>query len=257
MVYYIYHIPGKKIGVTVDPTKRVQLQQGYQRHEYEILEVSGDIDYISNREIELQKQYGYPIDSVKYNEIGKFNNQNSMNINVTDQTTTFPWPLSKLKGNLMDNLGFAWVTLDGKFVLTTDTVHWIEHNSFTSQYNSDRCFIYNKALSEYTLNIDKETSQQTTYDLIRQWAKDRGIYDKGDIKTQYIKLLEEAGELAQAILKNDRTEITDAIGDMVVVLTNLAHFKDLTIEECIDSAYDVISKRTGKMVGGTFVKDRL
>ena len=50
-------------------------------------------------------------------------------------------------------------------------------------------------------------------------------------------------------------EIMDAIGDMVVVLTNLAHLENTTIEACIEQAYKVISKRTGKMINGTFVKD--
>ena len=35
--------------------------------------------------------------------------------------------------------------------------------------------------------------------------------------------MEEAGELGRAILKDDESEFVDAIGDMVVVLTNLAH----------------------------------
>jgi NTP pyrophosphatase (non-canonical NTP hydrolase) len=67
--------------------------------------------------------------------------------------------------------------------------------------------------------------------------------------------MEEAGELGRAVLKDDQPEFIDAIGDMVVVLTNLAHLNGVTIEDCIDSAYKVISKRTGKMVNGTFVKD--
>jgi NTP pyrophosphatase (non-canonical NTP hydrolase) len=67
--------------------------------------------------------------------------------------------------------------------------------------------------------------------------------------------MEEAGELAQAILKNDEPEVIDAIGDMVVVLTNLAKLKGYNIEDCIDSAYKTIAGRTGKMVNGTFVKD--
>ena len=57
------------------------------------------------------------------------------------------------------------------------------------------------------------------------------------------------------MLKNDKPEVIYAIGDMVVVLTNLAHLQGVTIEDCIDSAYNVISKRTGKMINGTFVKD--
>ena len=95
------------------------------------------------------------------------------------------------------------------------------------------------------------------FDLIRTWADERGLYDKGDTKTQYLKLMEEAGELGRAILKQDEAEFIDAIGDMVVVLTNLARLGDTSIELCIDQAYNVISKRTGKMVNGTFVKDTL
>jgi len=64
--------------------------------------------------------------------------------------------------------------------------------------------------------------EANAFDLIRQWADERGIYKNGDAKTQFIKLQEETGELARAILKNDRTEFIDAIGDAVVVLTNLA-----------------------------------
>ena len=57
------------------------------------------------------------------------------------------------------------------------------------------------------------------------------------------------------MLKKDDLEIIDAIGDMVVVLTNLAAIEGLQIEGCIDTAYNVIKKRTGKMINGTFVKD--
>ena len=90
---------------------------------------------------------------------------------------------------------------------------------------------------------------------IREWATSKGIYQKGDIKTQYVKLQEEAGELAKAIINQDKLEIDDAIGDMVVVLTSIAYFNGSTIEECINGAYDVISKRKGTMLNGSFVKD--
>ena len=58
MTYYLYHIPGKKIGVTNDIQNRVVQQQGYSEDEFDILEMSEDISYISNREIELQKLFG-------------------------------------------------------------------------------------------------------------------------------------------------------------------------------------------------------
>ena len=59
----------------------------------------------------------------------------------------------------------------------------------------------------------------------------------------------------KTVVKNDRPEIIDAIGDIVVVLTNLAALEGLHIEDCIESAYDVIINRKGKMINGTFVKN--
>lgn len=91
---------------------------------------------------------------------------------------------------------------------------------------------------------------------IRDWAKNKGIYEKGDVKTQFIKLQEESGELAKAILKNDKDEFIDAIGDCVVVLTNLAELNRVKIEDCINSAYNIIKNRIGKMENGTFVKEK-
>jgi hypothetical protein len=55
-MYYIYHIPGVKIGCTSNLKKRIQ-SQGFT--EYEVLETHTDIDIASNREIELQNEYGY------------------------------------------------------------------------------------------------------------------------------------------------------------------------------------------------------
>ncbi|HUV85151.1 MAG TPA: MazG-like family protein [Methanosarcinales archaeon] len=90
---------------------------------------------------------------------------------------------------------------------------------------------------------------------IRDWAQNKGIYDKGDLKTQSIKFYEEAGELAKAVLNEDTEEIIDAIGDSIVVLTSVAHFAGVSVEECINTAYNVIAKRKGQMHNGTFVKD--
>jgi NTP pyrophosphatase (non-canonical NTP hydrolase) len=93
------------------------------------------------------------------------------------------------------------------------------------------------------------------FDLIREWADERGLYENGDSKTQALKLVEEVGETCRAILKEDYVEITDGIGDCVVVLTNLAELHGVSIEECIDAAYREIKNRTGKMVNGTYKKD--
>ena len=263
-MYYLYHIPGKKIGVTRDLNNRVTLVQGYKENEYEVLEQSDDIDYISDREIELQKSYGYKKDRKLYKQLF-----NQMKINATEQTSTFPVPVNKLKGRLTDNIGLTWKTEFGQFEITKENIKWIMQNVKTSMFNNDRCYIYNKAFYEayfnkaHTPDVDmllmmadnEVTDNSERFDLIRNWAATRGLYDSGNSHTQYVKLQEEAGELAKALLTNDQPEIVDAIGDIVVVLTNLAHLEGYTIEQCIKSAYNVISKRTGKMINGTFVKD--
>jgi len=279
LTYYLYHIPGKKIGVTRDLNSRVVDQQGYDLDEIEVLEQSTDIDYISDRELELQQSYGYRVDRQKYKDlyINKIKS-NTMHINATEQTSTFPCPESKLKGRLMDNMGKTWQTIHGTFEINMDTINWIMNNVTTSQYTMERCYIYNKAFAKYfqigkhkdayqeyfdqitsranrngNWRYDNDDSER--FQKIRDWAGERGLYTKGDKKTQFCKLMEEAGELGRAVLKNDQEEFVDAIGDMVVVLTNMAHLGGTTIEECIDAAYKVISKRTGKMINGTFVKD--
>ena len=253
-MYYLYHIPGKKIGVTRDLNTRVTLIQGYKENQYEVLEQSDDIDYISDREIELQKSYGYKVDRQSYKNL--INKNNKMKINATEQTSTFPCPSNKLKGRLMDNLGLSWDTDHGKFTITKDNIPWIMSNTRTSMFNDNRCYIYNKAFLE-SIKVEVEPTTGARFDLIRQWAQERGIYDKGNSHTQYVKLMEEAGELAQALLNKDSYEIKDAIGDMVVVLTNLAVLEGMQIENCIDSAYNEIKSRKGKMTNGTFVKQTL
>ena len=251
-MYYLYHIPGKKIGVTRNLKNRVTLMQGYKETEYEVLEQSEDIDYISDREIELQKSYGYKVDLKKYKNL----NFNKMKINATEQTSTFPCPVNKLKGQLMDNVGLKWQTEFGQFEITKKNIQWIMQNVKTSMFNNDRSYIYNKAFYEAYYNTDHTpVKTDERFDLIRDWAATRGLYQQGNPHTQYVKLQEEAGELAKALLKNDQPEIVDAIGDMVVVLTNLAHLQGYDIEHCIDEAYKVIAARTGKMINGTFVKD--
>lgn len=257
-MYYLYHIPGKKIGVTRDLNTRVTLMQGYKKNEYEVLDQSDDIDYISNREIELQQSYGYRKDRTLYKNLFKSN----MNINPTEQTSTFPVPLNKLKGHLMDNIGLEWDTPQGyKFEITKNNVAWIVQNAQTSMYNDNRCYIYNKAFYEAYFNPqhspDIKTGLKNYFPLIRDWAEERGIYEHGNSHTQYVKLMEEAGELAKALLDDNIDEIEDAIGDMVVVLTNLAELNDLKIERCIETAYNQIKSRKGIMSNGTFVKEQL
>ena len=255
-MYYLYHIPGKKIGVTSNLNKRVTLIQGYKEGEYEVLESSKDINYISDREIELQKSYGYKVDRRKYSEL--YNKSNNMKINATEQTSTFPYPISELKEALNKHNGIIWETQFGTFKLTDSSIKWILSHAQVSMYNPNRSYVYNKAFYE---NCVKQTVKKCNkkplkmFQQIRDWAQERGLYDSGNTTTQYIKLQEECGELAKALLKDDQPEVIDAIGDIVVVLTNLAHQRGTHIETCISSAYNEIKGRTGQMINGTFVKD--
>lgn len=250
-MYYLYHIPGKKIGVTRNLYNRVTKQQGYSSKEYEVLFSTQDISKISAMEIELQKSYGYKVDRQTYENLIKSNTE--MKLNVTDQTTTFPMPLNKLKDRLEDAIGMEWNTSEGPFKITKENYKEVFKNAVTSMYNINRCFVYNKKLSEIAGN-KQENNEANVFDLIRDWAQVRGLYNKGDSKTQYIKLMEEVGELAQGLLKEDRAEVQDAIGDIVVVLTNLAHLEQMRIEDCVASAYNQIKDRKGSMNNGTFVK---
>jgi len=303
-MYYLYHIPGKKIGVTTNLEERVEHQQGYNNGEYEVVMSTEDIDLISEKEISLQKALGYRVDRQLYKDLhnNNFKQLNEMNINVTEMTTTFPCPVNKLKGRLLDEIGMQWETEFGPCGITTMSVEWIMDNVKTSQYTGDRCYIYNKAFARWFDNndayvglhhgldnakqmndqyngktrsgalspsgmpeCDKEQCECRTnyssvdfisqFDQIREWARERGLYDKGDPKTQALKLVEEVGETCRAILKGNDMEIIDGIGDCVVVLTNLAELIGEPIEECIEQAYMEIKNRKGKMVNGTFKKD--
>ena len=160
-------------------------------------------------------------------------------------------------------------------------------------FNKERSYVYNKAFARFYDNNDaydqydgktlagglspervpeccdkdnpcscksepqfsKRPKQKTQFDLIREWADERGLYENGDTKTQALKLVEEVGETCRAILKEDNDEIIDGIGDCVVVLVNLAELHGVMIEYCIDAAYQEIKGRKGKMANGTYVKE--
>jgi NTP pyrophosphatase (non-canonical NTP hydrolase) len=252
--YKVYHILGKKIGCTKNIKKRVEQEQGYKPGEYEILFETDDIKEAAKAEKTLQQDLGYKVDIKPYD---KLFNKEMKKVNITEQTTTFAISKDEIDGSFLGDL--QWETPYGTInINATDKIEWIIDNVKTSMFNASRCYVYNKAMHEaspFQKHKEKLYSHQDQFQLIREWAKERGLYDKGNATTQYVKLQEEAGELAKALLKNDQPEVIDAIGDMVVVLTNLAYMRGVNIESCISSAYDVISKRTGKMVNGTFVKD--
>lgn len=90
---------------------------------------------------------------------------------------------------------------------------------------------------------------------IRDWAEARNIIEGATPHAQFVKLIEEIGELAEGIAKGREHVIKDGIGDAVVVLTILAAQFDLKIEDCVAIAWDEIKDRKGRMVNGVFVKE--
>lgn len=96
----------------------------------------------------------------------------------------------------------------------------------------------------------------STESKVIDWALERGIFDKASPRDQFVKLVEEVGEIAECLAKDKPLkDIELEIGDLGVTMILLAHMKGTSLEESLDAAYKKISSRTGKMVDGVFVKD--
>ena len=90
-------------------------------------------------------------------------------------------------------------------------------------------------------------------ELIGKLHRVRNLINGSTDKDQYMKLIQEAGELSDSLCK--RKDIKDDIGDMMVVLINIMVRNNLTMDECLAVAYNDIKDRKGKMIDGVFVKE--
>jgi len=91
---------------------------------------------------------------------------------------------------------------------------------------------------------------------IEIWGYARGITVNGKPLGQAQKTLEETHELLEAINNNNREEIMDAVGDIVVTLIMQCALQGFTLVECIEKAYNEIKDRKGYLnENGIFVKD--
>jgi len=90
---------------------------------------------------------------------------------------------------------------------------------------------------------------------VTAWAEARNLIAGSSAQAQFCKLIEEVGELAEAISKGRPADVPDAIGDTLVVLTILAAQHGLTIEECLETAWRQIKDRKGRLVNGVFLKE--
>lgn len=87
-----------------------------------------------------------------------------------------------------------------------------------------------------------------------EWAIDKGL-DQAESSKQFLKVSEETGEVAAALARNDMYALADGIGDVAVTLIILAKQNGLTLQECLQQAFDEIKGRNGKMIDGVFVKE--
>jgi len=92
--------------------------------------------------------------------------------------------------------------------------------------------------------------------LVITWAHQKGILDNGTPRAQAGKTMEEVGELLDAIDTNNRIEIEDALGDILVTIIIQAEMQQMSLIDCLESAYNIIAKRTGVMKDGQFHKDK-
>lgn len=90
---------------------------------------------------------------------------------------------------------------------------------------------------------------------VELWAEEKGILKKSSPADQCEKTMEEVDELMQAIEDNDQEEIKDALGDILVTIIIQAKLQNMDLLQCLESAYEIISKRKGKMIDGKFVKN--
>lgn len=110
-----------------------------------------------------------------------------------------------------------------------------------------------------TQNTESDQSEFKNFDQLRNdvlvWANERNILKPENKFKQALKMVSEVGELCDAIIKSEKPNIIDGIGDVLITVIILAEQLNLEPTECLESAYNEIKNRTGKTENGVFVKD--
>ena len=121
-----------------------------------------------------------------------------------------------------------------------ETVHGVKQDIVFSSYPEGMTVEENLSTDEYVKKIVG-------------WHHDRNLIDGSTDKDQFAKLIQEAGELSDSICKGK--DVSDDIGDMMVVLLNIAERNKLSIKDCLAKAWNDIKDRKGRMIDGIFVKE--
>lgn len=113
-------------------------------------------------------------------------------------------------------------------------------------------------IAELRKQLEAKTMTNTLDQLIKQveqWSIDKGL-DKGNSFVQFSKQVEETGEVAAALCRDNTDALRDGIGDVVVTLVILAQQNNMTLQECLEQAYGEIKDRKGAMSkDGSFIKE--
>lgn len=112
-------------------------------------------------------------------------------------------------------------------------------------------------MAELRKQLEAKTMANTLDQLVeqvQQWSIDKDLHN-GNPDRQALKFYEEAGEVAAALSRGNLEALKDGIGDTVVTLIILAQQHDMTLQECLQFAYDEIKGRKGKTINGTFIKE--
>lgn len=109
--------------------------------------------------------------------------------------------------------------------------------------------------ARWLVEIDSQTTDHLSQviDKVVGWHYDRNLIDGSTDKDQTLKLVQELGELSDSVCKGK--DIKDDIGDMLVVMLNIAERNGVSLGDCLNRAWDDIKDRKGKMVDGVFVKE--
>lgn len=105
------------------------------------------------------------------------------------------------------------------------------------------------------INKTQSMTFEELHEAIIQWAENRNMISPKNTSRQYMKVSEELGEIAEGINKNNREQVEDSLGDILVTLIILAQDLNFDLLNCLNSAYNVIKNRKGKTINGVFVKE--
>lgn len=129
-------------------------------------------------------------------------------------------------------------------------------SNWESDVNLPNVSRLSKLAKLFGITVEELIGDETlnTTQSIRNWVHARNIHTAHP-KDQFLKVVEEVGEIGAGLARGDKELIMDAVGDTYVTLVALCETMDIPIGECIDVAYDAIKDRTGRLVDGVFIKD--